>query len=240
MGRIVFLNSRNLTATLSSCHMPPNSIWHSSGRLEQPNQSRSSLSLQDENLRINRAEHDMTKKAARSLANPTRLKPVDKSDGIIQVIIETPKGSRNKFAFDAEQNVFTVKKVLPAGMSFPYDFGFLPRTLAPDGDPIDVLLLMDEPAFPGIAVRARLIGIIEGEQTDGKKKIRNDRLIAVAEMNHEYAYLKKLDDLPKKFLRELEEFFVNYHRLEGKKYTLLACKKVDAAMRMIRKAQRAA
>jgi len=182
----------------------------------------------------------MAKKTARSLANPVLLEPVDKEDGLIQVIIETPKGSRNKLAFDAEQNIFIVKKVLPAGMSFPYDFGFLPRTLAPDGDPIDVLLLMDEPAFPGIAVRARLIGIIEGEQTDGKKKIRNDRLIAVAEVNHEYAYLKKLDDLPKKFLRELEEFFVNYHRLEGKEYTLLGCKKTTAAMRMIQKAQRAA
>jgi len=182
----------------------------------------------------------MAKKTTRSLANPTLLKPLDQSNGIIQVIIETPKGSRNKFAFDAKQNIFTVKAVLPAGMSFPYDFGFLPRTLAADGDPIDVLLLMDEPAFPGIAVRARLIGIIEGEQTSGKKKIRNDRLIAVAEMNHEYAYLKKLDDLPKKFLRELEEFFVNYHRLQGKEYRLLGCKKVDAAMRMIHKAQRAA
>ena len=182
----------------------------------------------------------MAKKTARSMANPIALRPIDKQDGLIQVIIETPKGSRNKFAYDAKQNIFVVKKVLPAGMTFPYDFGFLPRTLAPDGDPIDVLLLMDEPAFPGIAVRARLIGIIEGEQTDGKKKIRNDRLIAVAEVNHEYAYLKKLDDLPKKFLRELEEFFVNYHRLQGKKYTLLGCRKVDAAMRMIKKAQRAA
>jgi inorganic pyrophosphatase len=182
----------------------------------------------------------MAKKAAGSMANPALLKPVEKGTRTIQVIIETPKGSRNKFAFDAEQNIFTVKKVLPAGMSFPYDFGFLPRTLAPDGDPIDVLLLMDEPAFPGIAVRARLIGIIEGEQTDGKKKIRNDRLLAVAEMNHEYAYLKKLDDLPKQLLRELEEFFVNYHRLEGKKYTLLGCKKATAAMRLIQKAQRAA
>ena len=182
----------------------------------------------------------MAKKAVHSMANPILLKPVDKSDGLIQVIIETPKGSRNKFAFDAEQNIFTVKKVLPAGMTFPYDFGFLPRTLAPDGDPIDVLLLMDEPAFPGIAVRSRLIGIIEGEQVDGKKRVRNDRLIAVAEVNHEYAYLKKLDDLPKKFLRELEEFFVNYHKLEGKKYVLLGCKKVDAAMRLIQKARRAA
>src|ERR1700758_621594 len=173
----------------------------------------------------------------KSLADPTRLKPISKTDGLLQVIIETPAGSRNKFAFDPDQGIFSLKAVLPAGMSFPYDFGFLPRTLAPDGDPIDVLLLMDEPAFPGIAVRARLIGIIEGEQVDGKKKIRNDRLIAVAEVNHEYAYLKKLDDLPKKFLRELEEFFVNYHRLEGKRYTLLGCKKVDAAMRIIQKAQ---
>lgn len=182
----------------------------------------------------------MAKRTARSMSNPVLLKPVDKGEDIIQVIIETPKGSRNKFAFDTKQNIFTVKKVLPAGMTFPYDFGFLPRTLAPDGDPIDVLLLMDEPAFPGIAVRARLIGIIEGEQTDSKKKIRNDRLLAVAEVNHEYADIKRLSDLPKRFLRELEEFFVNYHRLEGKKYTLLGCKKRTIAMRMIQKAQRAA
>jgi inorganic pyrophosphatase len=182
----------------------------------------------------------MPKKRAKSMSNPVLLKPIDKNDGILQVIIETPKGSRNKFAFDEKQKIFSVKKVLPAGMTFPYDFGFLPRTLAPDGDPIDVLLLMDEPAFPGIAVRARLLGIIEGEQTDGKKKIRNDRLLAVAEMNHEYAYIKELEDLPKQFVHELEEFFVNYHKLEGKQYKLLGCKDAGVAMRMIQKAQRAA
>jgi inorganic pyrophosphatase len=84
----------------------------------------------------------------KSLADPTRLKPLNKRDGLLQVIIETPAGSRNKFAFDPDQKIFALKKVLPAGMSFPYDFGFLPQTLAPDGDPLDVLLLMDEPAFP--------------------------------------------------------------------------------------------
>ncbi|WP_109487654.1 inorganic diphosphatase [Occallatibacter savannae] len=182
----------------------------------------------------------MPKKIAKSLSNPILLKPVDKNEGLIQVIIETPKGSRNKFAYDEEQSIFTVKKVLPAGMSFPYDFGFLPRTQAPDGDPIDVLLLMDEPAFPGIAVRARLIGVIQGEQIEGKKKTRNDRLLAVAEMNHEYAYIKKVGDLPKQFVRELEQFFVNYHQLEGKEYRLLGCKGADVAMRAIKEAQRAA
>jgi hypothetical protein len=63
----------------------------------------------------------------KSLANPTQLKPIDKNDGFLQVIIETPAGSRNKFAFDPDQGIFALKKVLPAGMVFPYDFGFLPR-----------------------------------------------------------------------------------------------------------------
>jgi inorganic pyrophosphatase len=176
----------------------------------------------------------------KSLADPTKLKPIDKKEGLIQVIIETPAGSRNKFAFDPDQAIFALKKVLPAGMVFPYDFGFLPQTIAPDGDPIDVLLLMDEPAFPGCAVQARLIGVIEGEQLDGKKKIRNDRLVAVAEMNHMYANIRKLKDLPAQWLTELQLFFVNYHNLEGKKYKLLGCKGEDAALRLIKKAQKAA
>jgi inorganic pyrophosphatase len=182
----------------------------------------------------------MAKSSGKSLADPTKLKPIDKKDGWLQVIIETPAGSRNKFAFDPEQEIFALKKVLPAGMVFPYDFGFLPKTIAPDGDPIDVLLLMDEPAFPGIAVRARLIGIIEGEQMDGKKRIRNDRLVAVAEANHMYANIRKLKDLPDKFLHELQDFFVNYHNLEGKKYKLLGCRGAEAAMSLIKDAQKAA
>ena len=176
----------------------------------------------------------------KSLADPTRLKPISKKDGLLQVIIETPAGSRNKFAFDPDQGIFSLKKVLPAGMVFPYDFGFLPQTLAPDGDPIDVLLLMDEPAFPGCAVLARLIGVIEGEQLDGKEKIRNDRLVAVAEANHMYANVRKLKDLPDKWVKELQDFFVNYHSLEGKKYRLLGCKGADAALRLIKEAQKAA
>ncbi len=182
----------------------------------------------------------MAKKRAAGLADPTRLKPLGKDDGVIQVIIETPKGSPNKFAFDPKQRIFALKKVLPAGMVFPYDFGFLPQTLAPDGDPIDVLLRMDEPAYPGCMVSARLIGVIEGEQIDGKKRIRNDRLLAVAEANHNYTYLKKLKDLPGQMMRELESFFVNYHRLQGKEYKLLGCKVTQAAMTLIKQAKKAA
>src|SRR5579859_3007467 len=176
----------------------------------------------------------------KSLSDPTKLKPLDKKNGLIQVIVETPAGSRNKFAYDPDQGIFALKKVLPAGMVFPYDFGFLPQTSAPDGDPIDVLVLMDEPAFPGIAVKARLIGVIEGEQLDGKEKIRNDRLVAVADMNHMYANIRRLKDLPTKWLDEVQDFFVNYHGLEGKKYRLLGCKGQEVAFGLIQKARKAA
>jgi inorganic pyrophosphatase len=174
----------------------------------------------------------------KSLVDPTELKPIGKKHGTLQVIVETPKGSRNKFSFDPDQGIFALKKVLPAGMVFPYDFGFLPQTIANDGDPIDVLLLMDEPAFTGCAVRAVLIGVIEGEQLDGKKKIRNDRLLAVAEANHMYSNIRKLSDLPRPFLEELENFFVNYHELEGKKYKLLGCKHAGKAFDSIEKARK--
>jgi inorganic pyrophosphatase len=174
----------------------------------------------------------------KSLADPTRIRPILKKDDLVQVVIETPAGSRNKFAYDPDQAIFALKNVLPAGMTFPYDFGFLPQTIAPDGDPIDVLLLMDQPAFPGIVVRARLIGVIEGEQTEGKKKTRNDRLVAVAEGNHAYAKVRKLTDLPGEWIKELEDFFVNYHKLQGKRYRLLGCKGADVAFQSFKKARR--
>ena len=181
----------------------------------------------------------MAKKKS-SLANPMLLPPLDADDdGIIQVIIETPKGSRNKYAFDAKQKVFELTKVLPAGMAFPYDFGFIPLTLAEDGDPTDVLVLMDEPAFPGCLLKCRAIGIIEGEQGKGKKSERNDRIVAIEEMNHSYAHVKHIDDLGKKFVKELEEFFVHYHELTGKEYRVLDVKGPGEARRRLKDGMRA-
>src|SRR5919199_1807176 len=103
-----------------------------------------------------------------------------KDDEELNVIIETPKGSRNKFDYDEELGLFKLGGVLPAGASFPFDFGFLPATRGGDGDPLDVLVLMDEPAFAGCLVTVRLLGVIEAEQTEGDATTRNDRLIAVA------------------------------------------------------------
>jgi inorganic pyrophosphatase len=185
-----------------------------------------------------------------ALVDPSKLKPFTKKgaesttgvakvgDKLLQVIIETPKGCRNKYSFDDLQKIFVLKAALPAGMVFPYDFGFLPRTLADDGDPIDVLVLMDEPAFVGCALMARLIGVIEGEQIAKGETTRNDRLVAVAETAHVYGNLKKLKDVPKQTLREIEEFFVNYHRLQGKKFKPLTRKGPKAAFDLIAEGRR--
>ena len=183
----------------------------------------------------------MAKKNFRSsaLADPSKLSPHNSdSEQTIQVIIETPKGSRNKYAFDSEQKVFELKKVLPAGMAFPYDFGFIPSTKAEDGDPVDVLVLMDEPAFPGCLLKCRVVGIIEGEQGKKKDRERNDRIVAVEQENHSYAHVKHVDDLGKKFVREIEEFFVNYHAVTGKKYSVIAVKGPGEARRRIKDGMR--
>lgn len=167
------------------------------------------------------------------LADPSRLKPLDKDDKhVVRVVIETPQGSRNKYAFNQQERAFEVKAVLPAGMVFPYCFGFVPSTVAEDGDPVDVLVLMDEPAFPGCVVKCRLVGVIEGEQED-KKKTRNDRLVAVDVANHQWAHIQHVDDLGKLFVRELEAFFVNYHDLEGKKFRILDVRGPGQARRCV-------
>ena len=160
-----------------------------------------------------------------------------KNGETIRVVIETPKGSRNKYAYNPQDQVFDLKKVLPAGMTFPYDFGFVPSTLAEDGDPVDVLVLMDEPAFAGCVLKARIIGVIEGEQNGDDGKERNDRIVAVERNNHSFADITEISDLGKHFVRELEEFFVNYHELSDEKYKVLGVKGIDRAIKLIEKSQ---
>jgi inorganic pyrophosphatase len=172
-----------------------------------------------------------------AIAAPNVLKPFDKDDkSSVQVVIETPRGSRNKYEFDPKLRSFTLSRVLPDGMVFPYDFGFVPSTLAEDGDPIDVLLLMDSSAFPGCVVESRLIGVIEGEQNKGGEKERNDRLVAVASHNHAHSDLKNISDMNPKVLKELAEFFVNYHRQDDVKYKFLGTRGPKEAARLLDKA----
>jgi len=140
-------------------------------------------------------------------------------DNLVNVIVETPRGSRNKFDFDPDLKIFRLKKVLPTGMVFPFDFGFIPNTRAEDGDPVDALVIMDEQAYPGCLVECRLIGILEAWQKEiDAPKVRNDRLVAVADCSILYADLLDIKDLNKNIVKELENFFIDYNRHEGKKF----------------------
>ena len=179
----------------------------------------------------------MTKR--NGLANPSRLHPFDSHDKqLLRVVIETPKGSRNKFAFNSDEQIFELKKVLPKGMAFPYDFGFVPSTKADDGDPVDVLVLMDEPAFPGCVLACRPVGVIEGEQKKKDTTQRNDRIVAVEQDAHSWANTKSIADLGKEFCRELEEFFVNYHKLSGTEYRILDMRGPGQARKLVKSAMR--
>jgi inorganic pyrophosphatase len=145
------------------------------------------------------------------------LSPFSKT-GELHVIIDTPKGSRNKYKYDIGHNLFTLGGVLPAGAVFPFDFGYIPSTQGGDGDPLDVLVLMDEPAFVGCLVPARLLGVIQAEQTEDGKTTRNDRLIAVAANARDHGDLQSLDQLNDNLLQEIEHFFISYNSAKGKAF----------------------
>jgi inorganic pyrophosphatase len=147
------------------------------------------------------------------------LKALDGTSDQLNVVIDTPKGSRNKYKYDPELGLFKLGSVLPAGAVFPFDFGFVPSTVGGDGDPLDVLVLMDDSAFPGCLVAARLIGVIQAEQAerDGKTG-RNDRLIAVAAESHNHRDVRSLDQVSDSLLAEIEHFFISYNEMKGKQF----------------------
>jgi inorganic pyrophosphatase len=164
------------------------------------------------------------------------LPAFDAETGLLNAIVETPKGRRNKYQFDEETGLYVLGKVLPAGFVFPYDFGFVPSTVGGDGDPLDVLLLMDEPAFVGCLVPSRLLGVVEAEQTEEGETKRNDRLVAVASESNEHRDLRALGDLSATQLDEIEHFFTSYHEIEGHVFTPIGRYGPDRAERLVREA----
>jgi inorganic pyrophosphatase len=142
----------------------------------------------------------------------------------VDVVIETPKGSAQKYDYVPNTPFFKMSKILPSGMVFPYDFGFVPGTEGEDGDPLDVIVISEFKSFPGVIIKCRIIGAITAEQSEDKKShkmIRNDRYLAVPKCSNIFQDVEKLADLPKQITDELEEFFVDYNKLEGKKFKAL-------------------
>lgn len=156
----------------------------------------------------------------------------------IDIVIETPKGCRNKYAYDEKLKAFRLKKILPAGAVFPFDFGFIPNTKGGDGDPLDVLMIMDEPAYPGCIIECRIIGALKARQTERDKQTEeNHRLIAVSVVSTSYSEVNSLKDINKNILDQIEHFFISYNEQAGKKFEPQGWANGKEALQLIKEAK---
>ena len=137
----------------------------------------------------------------------------------IIAIVETSKGQGLKYDYDPILGCLKLNKIMPAGLVFPFDFGYIPGTTGGDGDPVDVMIISEMPTVPGCAIDCRVIGAIQASQQerDGTK-MRNDRIIAVPEISLQYAGVKEIKDLPEALILQLETFFENYNKQAGKHF----------------------
>lgn len=161
--------------------------------------------------------------------------PFIKGSKEVNAVIETPKGSRNKYVYDEETGGYKLKKALPAGMVFPFDFGFIPATKAEDGDPMDILVLTDAPTFSGCIVECKVIGIIKVQQEKKGQDVRNDRVIGVQLDSRQYASVNRLGDLEEGLLKEIIHFFASYNNITEDKFIPLGNDGALEAIRLIEK-----
>lgn len=157
------------------------------------------------------------------------LIPPQPKPGILNVIIEIPAGSKNKYEFDKELNAFTLDRVLSSSVQYPLDYGFIPNTLGDDGDPLDGMVIMDEPTFPGCIIAARPIGMLE--MVDGGD--RDEKILCVPDKDPRYAHVKSLKDIAPHRLEEVAEFFRTYKNLEKKVTEILGWKDADQVAALV-------
>ena len=148
---------------------------------------------------------------------------------LVTAVVEIPRGSRNKYELDKESGLFKLDRVLYSAVHYPGDYGFVPRTLHEDGDPLDILVRINEPTFPGCQIDARPIGVLKmldrGEP--------DDKVLAVPSHDPFHQGFLDLGDIPPHYLREIEHFFHIYKDLEGKRVQIVGWEKSEVAMRMI-------
>lgn len=164
-----------------------------------------------------------------------KLPPPTDENGYLNVVIETPRGSRNKYKYDEATGLFILGKILPAGSVFPVDFGFVPGTKAQDGDPLDVMVYTEDSLVTGCLTQCRPIGIIQVEQSKNGKQVRNDRVVAIPVLSKVYEHIRLIDELPKALVKEWVTFFAYYQQMNGNSFRVLDIKDGDAGMEAVKK-----
>jgi inorganic pyrophosphatase len=159
--------------------------------------------------------------------------------GLVHVVIDTPRGSGNKYKYDNDRGLFKLSRMLPAGLHFPCDFGSIPGTVADDGDALDVVLLSNSASFVGCLMQAKLIGVIGAVQKEGRRRIRNDRLVAVPVTPVNASAYGDLAEVTGNCLEDIEQFFVAYNRAQGREFRLMGRRGPAAAERALGRAIKA-
>jgi inorganic pyrophosphatase len=163
----------------------------------------------------------------------TRLPIGDHAPQRVNAVVEIPQGSVHKYEYDEELQVFRLDRTLYSPVHYPGDYGFIPGTLGRDGDPVDVLVMVDAPSFPGCVIEVRPIGVLrmidQGEQ--------DEKILCVVENDPVYRQIKDCDELFPHLLREIEHFFSIYKSLEGKKTEIAGWSGAEAAHKLIKEGQ---
>jgi inorganic pyrophosphatase len=162
--------------------------------------------------------------------------PLFTEDGDVHVVIETPRSSHVKFAYDPKLKAFVLRKSLLTGLTYPHDWGFAPSTKADDGDPLDVMVIHDGMTYPGVVVICRVIGILQIEQKSKNESERNDRVFGVPLRSHSEKSLTDVRDLTRPIQEELEKFFIATEELEDKKLKILGWEGPKTALMTIKQA----
>ncbi|HUR16043.1 MAG TPA: inorganic diphosphatase [Candidatus Limnocylindrales bacterium] len=149
---------------------------------------------------------------------------------VIEVVVEIPRGSRNKYEFDSAAGVFRLDRVLSSAVFYNFDYGYIAGTLSEDGDATDALLLIDEPTFPGCHVWARPVGCLEMSDEKG----RDFKILCVAAGDAHQAHVSRLSDIRPHRLVEIEHFFQTYKLLEDKTVEVIGWQDLDRAQAELR------
>lgn len=153
----------------------------------------------------------------------------NRDEGWIEAVVEIPRGSRNKYEYDHERGVFRLDRVLYSSVHYPTDYGFIPGTLSLDGDPLDVLVVVDEPTFPGCHMRVRPIGTLIMFDEKGE----DEKILGVPHDDPRFAETRRLNDLPPHWPLEIAAFFRTYKELQGVQTEVRDWHDVDEAWRII-------
>jgi inorganic pyrophosphatase len=161
-----------------------------------------------------------------------QLEPGPDAPDVIYVIVEIPKGSRNKFEYGKELGVIKLDRVLFSSLHYPGDYGLIPRTLYDDGDALDVLVMINEPTFPGCIIEARPIGLFK--MLD--QGLPDDKVLAVPASDPIFNGYQDIEDIPQHFLKEVAHFFEVYKDLEGKRAKPVGWESANVAKEQISRA----